>query len=113
RCRSCFGADLLCANCCINRHAENPLHWVEVRASLPSAVLHVLQSQEPWVTHPVSHPVREKCREPLPQHENFVVLHTNGIHEVAVDICDCERVNKVSAPEEQMLRAGWLPVTDH
>jgi hypothetical protein len=41
-----------------------------------------------------------------------VVLHTNGIHEVAVDVCDCEHRVAAGPPEVQMLRMGWFPATD-
>ncbi|KAJ6631640.1 hypothetical protein B0H10DRAFT_1938473 [Mycena sp. CBHHK59/15] len=30
RCKECFGDDLLCSPCLVDRHAENPLHHVEV-----------------------------------------------------------------------------------
>ncbi|KAF8177191.1 hypothetical protein K438DRAFT_1978832 [Mycena galopus ATCC 62051] len=42
----------------------------------------------------------------------FVMLHINGIHEVAVDSCDCEHRVWAGRPEEQLLRAGWFPGTD-
>lgn len=31
RCRDCFGEGLVCADCCVRTHAENPLHAIEVR----------------------------------------------------------------------------------
>jgi hypothetical protein len=45
-------------------------------------------------------------------HSHFVVLHTNGIHEVAVDACDCENKLLAGPVEEQMERVGWFPATD-
>lgn len=45
-------------------------------------------------------------------HTSFVVLHDNGIHEVAVDICDCEDAAIHGSAEIQMMRAGWFPATD-
>jgi hypothetical protein len=42
-----------------------------------------------------------------------MVLHTNGLHEVAVDACDCESRCSAGPPEEQLQRAGWFPATDH
>ncbi|KAJ6524091.1 hypothetical protein DFH09DRAFT_937423, partial [Mycena vulgaris] len=53
------------------------------------------------------------CCKSSPSRRGFVVLHTNGIHQVAVDICDCEHIDKAGAPEIQMLRAGWFPATDN
>ena len=50
------------------------------------------------------------CVNPQSGHEDFVVLHTNGIHRVAVDFCDCEH----SMPHRiQLLRADWFPATIH
>jgi hypothetical protein len=31
RCQDCFGTELYCQVCIINRHRENPLHKIEVR----------------------------------------------------------------------------------
>ncbi|KAJ7790263.1 hypothetical protein B0H14DRAFT_2626209 [Mycena olivaceomarginata] len=48
----------------------------------------------------------------FPLHSKFVVLHINGIHEVAVDACDCEQRAWAGPPEEQLQRASWFPATD-
>jgi hypothetical protein len=34
RCKDCFSIDLLCSGCMVKRHADNPLHVVEVRSIL-------------------------------------------------------------------------------
>ncbi|KAJ7713310.1 hypothetical protein B0H14DRAFT_2216775, partial [Mycena olivaceomarginata] len=60
----------------------------------------------------LGHPPTERCLEPIPLHTEFVVLHTNGIHTVAVDACNCEQRVSAGHPEEQLLRAGWFPATD-
>lgn len=31
------------------------------------------------------------CKNPVPCHANMLVLHTNGIHEVAIQFCGCAR----------------------
>ncbi|KAJ6627803.1 hypothetical protein B0H10DRAFT_2209929 [Mycena sp. CBHHK59/15] len=91
------------------RHQENPLHRIErwngvffVRTSLRKLGLRVQ----------LGHPPHKLCPEPTPVHVRFVVLHTNGIHEINVDVCDFEHRNTAGTPEEQMLRAGWFPATD-
>ncbi|KAJ7725753.1 hypothetical protein B0H14DRAFT_3519239 [Mycena olivaceomarginata] len=54
----------------------------------------------------LGHRPGERCLEPAPIHSSFVVLHTNRIHDVAVDACDCEQhLLWAGPPEEQMLRA--------
>ncbi|KAF8205189.1 hypothetical protein K438DRAFT_1543320, partial [Mycena galopus ATCC 62051] len=109
RCKDCYGDELLCGPCCVVRHKDNPLHRVErwtgkffVNSSLKDLGLRVQ----------LGHPPHECCAEPLEAHTSFVVLHTNGIHEVAVYTCDCEHRTTAGPPEMQMLRAGWFPATD-
>jgi hypothetical protein len=60
----------------------------------------------------LGHHLCERCSEPKELHTHFIVLHMNGIHEVTVDVCDCEHRPTAGVPEEQMLRAGWFPATD-
>ncbi|KAJ7840811.1 hypothetical protein B0H14DRAFT_3457824 [Mycena olivaceomarginata] len=109
RCKSCYGDKLLCAPCIVAEHAKNPLHAIErwngvhfVPSTLKELGLHVQLGHRP----------EERCPEPAALHSEFVVLHTNGIHIVAVDSCDCEHRVWAGAPEEQLLRAGWFPATD-
>ncbi|KAJ6477519.1 hypothetical protein C8R45DRAFT_833338 [Mycena sanguinolenta] len=61
----------------------------------------------------LSHRPQQHCLEPVELHSHFVVIHHNGIQEVAVDCCDCAE-NRVPAgsPEEQLLRLSWLPATE-
>ena len=48
------------------------------------------------------------CTNPSPCHADFRVLHTNGIHDVALDYCDCER----AVPKHiQLLRRGLYPAS--
>ncbi|KAJ7900467.1 hypothetical protein B0H13DRAFT_2336571 [Mycena leptocephala] len=110
RCQDCYGDDLLCCECMVGRHAENPLHWMEKwngqyfeeRCNLKALGLRVQ----------LGHPPHQCCPEPMALHSHFVVLHTNGIHEVAVDACDCENKLLAGPVEEQMERVGWFPATD-
>ncbi|KAJ7019263.1 hypothetical protein C8F04DRAFT_913208, partial [Mycena alexandri] len=109
RCEDCFGDRLLCAACCVDRHLDNPLHNIErwdgqvfQRCSLKSLGLRVQ----------LGHSDGSTCSEPAQLHPKFVVLHTNGIHEVNVDACDCEHRLLAGPPEVQLLRVGWFPATD-
>jgi hypothetical protein len=38
RCEDCFGGELLCRKCVIDRHASNPLHRIEVHTASASTV---------------------------------------------------------------------------
>ncbi|KAJ7620508.1 hypothetical protein DFH06DRAFT_1273756 [Mycena polygramma] len=49
----------------------------------------------------------KKCAFRRAVHEDFVVLHTNGIHNVAVDYCGCGTVEG----RDQLLDACWFPAT--
>ncbi|KAJ7705144.1 hypothetical protein B0H16DRAFT_1747395 [Mycena metata] len=110
RCKQCYGDHMLCGPCMVARHELNPLHKIErwngrffEKSSLKSLGLRVQ----------LGHPPGERCCGSVPIHTDFVVIHTNGIHEVMVDACDCAD-NRLDAgpPEVQMLRAGWFPTTD-
>ncbi|SJL10438.1 uncharacterized protein ARMOST_13824 [Armillaria ostoyae] len=49
-----------------------------------------------------------QCRLPIASHQEFKVLHGNGVHHVAVDYCGCER----QLPKHvQLLRRGWYPAS--
>ncbi|KAJ7197571.1 hypothetical protein GGX14DRAFT_574051 [Mycena pura] len=105
RCRDCQGGVLLCADCCVEAHLENPLHIVEewngvyfVKVALKNFGLRVQ----------FRHPPRQKCAVPVHGYSEFTVLHHNGIHEVAVDFCGCERREEFHL---QLLRSGWYPST--
>lgn len=46
------------------------------------------------------------CSNPVPCHANMSVLHTNGIHEVSLDFCGCDREE---AHHIQLLRRRIYP----
>ncbi|KAF8134146.1 hypothetical protein K438DRAFT_1640975, partial [Mycena galopus ATCC 62051] len=109
RCKTCFGDEVLCADCMVGCHLRVPLHMIErwngqffEGSSLKALGLRVQ----------LGHPPGQRCSEPYPLHMHFVVLHTNGIHIMAVDACDCEGRSQAGAFEEQLQRAGWFPTTD-
>ncbi|KAF8155970.1 hypothetical protein B0H34DRAFT_783611 [Crassisporium funariophilum] len=87
RCIDCSGGELLCQGCMVSTHMYNPLHQIEVwtgvyfkKATLKSIGLRVS----------LGHPFDNSC--PIPHSVNdFVVVHTNGVHEVAVDFCSCQQ----------------------
>ncbi|KAF7366132.1 CxC2 domain-containing protein [Mycena venus] len=62
----------------------------------------------------LGHCSNDCCLEPSPLHKEFVVLHTTGINKVDVDACNCPECQLwAGAPKEQLLHAGWFPVTDN
>ncbi|KAJ7059939.1 hypothetical protein C8F01DRAFT_1254038 [Mycena amicta] len=104
RCEDCMDPRLLCQECSVAAHRRQPLHhilrWTGlffVRTSLKALGLRIQFGHG-----------GERCVRPLPGHEDFVVLEQNGIHEVAVDFCGCERRED---DFKQLLRRRWFPAT--
>jgi hypothetical protein len=57
----------------------------------------------------LGHRVGERCSNPATAAgDNFVVIDTNGVHEVGLDYCDCETAQHRTT---QLLRARWYPAT--
>ncbi|KAJ7642666.1 hypothetical protein DFH06DRAFT_1137218 [Mycena polygramma] len=107
-CQECAGGLVLCKECCLDRHLDDPLHviyeWTGVFFAKTS-----LKKLDQRIQF--GHPPREKCLRPQAGHEDFVVLHDNGIHTVAVDFCACDSPERAE-PHIQLLHAGWFPATD-
>ncbi|KAJ6487280.1 hypothetical protein C8R47DRAFT_1216473 [Mycena vitilis] len=108
RCRDCFGDVLYCEACIVARHHENPLHRTQkwegrffVKKTLGDLKMRIQ----------VGHTFPERCMVPHAAKTDFVILHTNGIHEVNVDYCGCGAAFDAGAPEVQLLRAGFFPAT--
>ncbi|KAF8065143.1 hypothetical protein FPV67DRAFT_1419520 [Lyophyllum atratum] len=104
RCIDCFGGELLCQPCMVSTHGTSPLHRIEhwtgryfEKVTLKSLGLRVQ----------LGHFHNDTCITPT-REDNFVVVHTNGIHEVAVDFCNCEQKKDWIL---QLLRYRWLPAS--
>ncbi|KAJ6622308.1 hypothetical protein B0H10DRAFT_1638328, partial [Mycena sp. CBHHK59/15] len=101
-CEECAGRLLLCRECCLEKHLENPLHeWTGIYFNKTSV-------KDLGLCIQFSHPPGEHCYNSDTGHQDFVVVHDNGIHKVNVTFCGpCSRV-----PYIQLLRAGWYPATE-
>ncbi|KAG2033360.1 hypothetical protein BDR03DRAFT_935695 [Suillus americanus] len=105
-CQDCFGTELYCQECTVNRHRENPLHKIEFwngsffeDTTLKNLGLRVQ----------LGHPVGERCFNLLQAYDDdFVILDINGVHELALDFCSCE---SALSHVKQLLRARWYPAT--
>ncbi|TRM56348.1 hypothetical protein BD626DRAFT_620006 [Schizophyllum amplum] len=108
RCRSdCMGSWLYCQQCIVRNHQSSPLHWIEEwleagmyfrRTSLKALGL-VVQ---------LNHPPDGYCKLPRSANSDFTVVHTNGVHNVAVNFCRCERTLE---HWQQLMRSAWWPGT--
>ncbi|KAJ7459117.1 hypothetical protein B0H11DRAFT_2160606 [Mycena galericulata] len=108
RCMDCTYPDLLCAECCLRVHDDRVLDRIErwtgecfERVSLKSMGLRVQLGHSPFT----------KCASPIAGHQDFVVLHWNGLHEVAVDFCGCSNAFQAGSRRQQLLRMSWYPST--
>lgn len=55
----------------------------------------------------LGHEIGDPCVNPVGcADDDFVVLDMNGIHEVALNFCNC---TKADDPTKQLLRACWFP----
>nr|GAT44480.1 predicted protein [Mycena chlorophos] len=108
RCDDCCSRRLLYGECCVETHARLPLHsiqeWDSVNFHFSKTTLKSL-----GLRVQVGHPVPDVCcPHPRPAPDEFVVLHDNGIHQLAIDYCGC-----VGAEAEylQLLRSRFFPAT--
>ncbi|KAK0458713.1 uncharacterized protein EV420DRAFT_1270106 [Desarmillaria tabescens] len=112
RCKDCFLSDLVCTSCCVRWHRQNPFHCIEVvfprypnrwtglyfaPIMLKAIGLHDQLNHQSF-----------QCPLPVPCHVKLRILHTTGIHDVAVNYCGCGR----QIPQHiQLLRRGWYPAS--
>ena len=59
----------------------------------------------------LGHPIGISCINPRPVFKPFFVLQSNGIHEVAVDYCDCDKKGDAGNWRIQCLQWEWMPAT--
>ncbi|KAJ6548378.1 hypothetical protein B0H19DRAFT_188597 [Mycena capillaripes] len=112
RCRECFTDDLYCQRCIVLAHGSLPLHRVEKwtdgmfeRTTLKTLGLRI------QLGHglPGSKLPARKCGSPKKAREDdFVIIDTNGIHEVGLDFCNCA---KAQPHDIQLLRARLYPAS--
>ncbi|TDL13355.1 hypothetical protein BD410DRAFT_699418, partial [Rickenella mellea] len=104
RCEDCFGEELLCETCCVHTHQSNPLHVRWNGRSFERCTLKQL-----GLRVQLGH-VNSTCPCPRKGNVDFTIIHTNGVHSVAVDFCGCEDQNPGSM-RQQLLRRRWFPGT--
>ncbi|TFK57807.1 hypothetical protein BDN72DRAFT_907475 [Pluteus cervinus] len=108
RCRECEGGELLCQSCMVSSHKRNGLHMIEYWTG-QSFEFSSLKSL--GLFFQLGHPFGCKCDYPKsPTDNDFIVIHTNGIHEVSVKFCGCFGCHE---PHIQLLQYGWFPATTH
>ncbi|KAJ7736393.1 hypothetical protein B0H14DRAFT_3097541 [Mycena olivaceomarginata] len=109
RCMDCFFPDLLCVECCVKKHRDHPLHRIE---KWVGKFFEHVSLKKMGLRVQLGHTGFETCDRPLPAHENFTVIHDNGIHFVAVDYCGCAQAHEAGTWTQQVLRRSWFPATN-
>ncbi|KAK7022854.1 hypothetical protein VNI00_016900 [Paramarasmius palmivorus] len=104
RCQECFLGDLLCRSCCVRRHEVLPFHVVE---RWNGEFFEVVSLKSLGLVVQLNHQSL-RCVRPTDCHVQMRVLHTNGIHDVAIKFCGC---NNQIPHYQQLLRRGLYPAT--
>ncbi|TFK60998.1 hypothetical protein BDN72DRAFT_778739, partial [Pluteus cervinus] len=106
RCKDCQGYELLCKTCIVSSHKNNGLHVIEFWNGV---FFEFTSLKSLGLRFQLGHKLGDICPSPKASHDDdFVVIHTNGIHEVSVDYCGCFEGEE---PVIQVLRYGWFPAT--
>ncbi|KAJ7120873.1 hypothetical protein C8R44DRAFT_623095 [Mycena epipterygia] len=108
-CVHCLGGgELLCASYIVERHRQLPFHRIQYwtgrafeRKTLKELGLRLQLGH--W------HGAERRCSVPVSASgDDFVIIDSHGIHEVALDFCGC---GQGGAPTVQLLRAQLYPAT--
>ncbi|KAJ7506704.1 hypothetical protein B0H11DRAFT_2219390 [Mycena galericulata] len=86
RCLYCFDAQFLCTPCMVTGHAQNPLHRIEMWANTG---LEGVTLKTAGLRIQLGHRLDDLCPQRIPDND-FVIIDTDGLHEVAIDYCGCE-----------------------
>lgn len=124
-CRDCSSSRMFCHTCIVSQHVENPFHNIKV--SIFSCHCHsftdtILTFQEWVTTHwqtatlrslglslQLGHPISEPCSRPVPANTLMAIVHTNGIHSVAISYCGC--TSQAISHRQQLMRHRLYPGT--
>ncbi|KAK0435876.1 hypothetical protein EV421DRAFT_1716371, partial [Armillaria borealis] len=106
-CAKCLPGHLECQSCCVECHRQMPLHVIfEWAGSFFDKTL----LKELGLHVQLGHNGQTSCLKPQRGPNGMIVIHTNGIHEVSVNYCDCQQH---LLARQQLLRFGWYPATVH
>ncbi|KAG2112875.1 hypothetical protein DEU56DRAFT_874348 [Suillus clintonianus] len=106
RCQDCFGITLCCASCMVTAHTHHPLHRLQKwngeyfeSASLKTLGLRIQ----------LGHMAGQTCSNPRRAfNDDFVIMDSHGVHEVALDFCDC---SLATTHIQQLLHMSLFPST--
>ncbi|KAF8884033.1 hypothetical protein BD779DRAFT_1538459 [Infundibulicybe gibba] len=106
RCDDCLDIRLSCKVCIVHCHAGLPFHRIKEWRGGYFIVVHL---KDLGLRIQLGHPIGQPCTNPKCSFNNeFVVVDTNGIHQISLDFCNCQ----TSEPSYvQLLRSRLFPAT--
>ncbi|KAG1858459.1 hypothetical protein DFJ58DRAFT_715870 [Suillus subalutaceus] len=106
RCKDCFGTELYCKDCTVERHHDNPLHRIK---RWNSSYFEETTLKHLGLRIQLGHAVGERCFNQSRAFDNDrVILDINCVHEVALDFCGCSCAQSHAM---QILRTRLYPAT--
>ncbi|KAF9458821.1 hypothetical protein BDZ94DRAFT_1172825 [Collybia nuda] len=106
QCTDCFNGQRLCLECMRGSHTSHPLHKIEKWNGM---FMERISLKKLGVRIQLNHIPSERCFNPKRAfNDDFVIIDSHGMHEVALDFCECERAPSHSI---QLLRARLYPAT--
>ncbi|THU88312.1 hypothetical protein K435DRAFT_575703, partial [Dendrothele bispora CBS 962.96] len=106
RCLDCLSSELLCMECCSETHGDRPLDIIQ---KWNGRCFEQVFLKDLGLVIQLGHHRGEGCEAPRRGNIGFVVIHTNGLHPVSVDYCNCPGRNL--SYRQQCIRHRWFPAT--
>ncbi|KAG2360152.1 hypothetical protein BDR07DRAFT_1261636, partial [Suillus spraguei] len=106
QCEDCCDMQLYCQNCIVANHLRDPTHRIK---EWTGSFFHATSLKKLSLRIQLGHAISKHCILPRKAfNDDFVLIDTNGIHEMAVDFCAC---GTSQMHTRQLLRMGWFPST--
>ncbi|KAI6040184.1 hypothetical protein EDC04DRAFT_2867759 [Pisolithus marmoratus] len=97
---------MYCQDCVVGKHHQHPLHHLEYWTG-SYFKCRSLRDLGLWIQ--LGHRVGDRCYRPCPTaRDDFMIIHSNGVHSVNLDFCSCE---SAEAPFQQLLHIHWFPAS--
>ncbi|KAG1738072.1 uncharacterized protein EDB91DRAFT_1249369 [Suillus paluster] len=106
RCNDCCDMQLYCQNCIVINHLQSPTHCIK---EWSGSFFRAMSLKKLGLRIQLGHAIGKNCILPRKAfNDDFVLIDTNGIHEIAIDFCARETSQTHT---RQLLRMGWFPST--
>ncbi|KAJ7036080.1 hypothetical protein C8F04DRAFT_1258196 [Mycena alexandri] len=96
---------MFCHACIVERHQVLPTHWIQ---EWNGSFFERIGLKELGLVVQLGHTPGAACESMRPAKKKFTVIDVNGIHNVAVQFCEC---NSSITHRQQLMRVCWWPAT--